>query len=231
MRRGAQPHAAAVALACHAACGASVAPPGAPQSVIARPLKQPMRWNHSAQAALVLVAMASSCALRQADEEHASRITRSFPTDGVTKVIVRAARIEEAVVTQETSTNAIELSGVPSGGAKGYHSPDPKWRETPPGEWGLDFVAQRHGDVLIISSRNEIGFTHHHYVLGELRVRVPAGIELLREPRHLTGDGTPDCALPQGERPNPTLDVSARPVTGRARQKARLGPVRSSRDR
>jgi len=88
---------------------------------------------------------------------------------------------------------------VPSGGPRGYHSPEPfgrQTRDTPAGERGLDFVSARHGDVLVVSSRNEIHYIHHHYAFQSLKLRVPTGVKVVRERRELTGDGGPDLRPP-----------------------------------
>lgn len=120
------------------------------------------------------------------------RIARSFPFDGIKKVIFRAAEAETCEVTTDPAAEMVEVSGLPEGDAKGYHSDDPNWRETPAAEWGLDFVSARHGDLLVISTQNEIQYIHHLYYLKSLALRVPAGIEVVREQRKLTGDGGPN---------------------------------------
>ncbi|HSB63847.1 MAG TPA: hypothetical protein VLJ18_06755, partial [Thermoanaerobaculia bacterium] len=91
---------------------------------------------------------------------------------------------------------SIEVSGVPTGGAKGYHPSDPNWKETSPAEWGLAFVARRFGATLVISTKNEIQYIHHRYTLENLHVDVPPGIAVVREPRILSGDGAPDLKPP-----------------------------------
>ncbi len=126
-----------------------------------------------------------------------ARVSRSFPAAGVKKVIVRAAAVETCEVTVDQYAAAIEISGLPAGGAKGYHSPDPNWRETPAAEWGLDFVSARHGDVVVISTKNEIHYIHHSYFLQSVALRVPGGVEVVREPRKLTGEGAPDLEAPK----------------------------------
>ena len=106
---------------------------------------------------LVLVGLLGSEASRaQSKPESAGRVVRSFPMTNVTKVILRAAAADTASVVIEPALKEIKVSGLPMGGAKGYHSPDPNWRETPASEWGLDFVTARFGEVLVISTRNEM---------------------------------------------------------------------------
>jgi hypothetical protein len=63
----------------------------------------------------------------------------SFPAGGVDTVILRAELAEQAVVKTVPGTDVVTVSGVPEGDAKGYHSPNPKWKETPPEQWGAGF--------------------------------------------------------------------------------------------
>ena len=35
-------------------------------------------------------------------------------------------------------------------------------------------------------------YIHHHYAFTSVTVRVPPGVEVVKEPRTLTGDGAPD---------------------------------------
>jgi hypothetical protein len=141
----------------------------------------------------VLVAAAGSvCWLVYAKPTAPVRISRSFPAPGVRKVILRAWAGKSTQVVVEPAAATVEVSGFAAGGAEGYHSPNPFWRETPAAQWGLDFVSARHGKVLVISTKNEIEYIHHHYVLESVTLRVPAGIEVVCERRDLTGDGAPD---------------------------------------
>ena len=121
-------------------------------------------------------------------------VTRSFDVRGISTVVLRAANASTAVV--DHAGEQVQVSGVPKGGARGYHSPDPDWRETPASEWGLDFVAARHGNVLVISTKNEISFVHHRYVLESLKIKVPTGVTVIRMARELTGSGEPDLSPP-----------------------------------
>ena len=109
---------------------------------------------------------------------------------------MRAAEIQSASITTGAPPSTIEISGVPTGDARGYHPSDLNWRETPAERWGFDFVAQRHGEVLVVSTTNEISYIHHHYVLDGLRIRVPARIEVVRQQRELSGSGEPDLRAP-----------------------------------
>ena len=142
--------------------------------------------------------MLVACAAQShAPEEPATNlVTRSFPADGITRLVIRAAQVKSATITTDAPRSAVEISATPIGDARGYHPPDPNWRSTPAQSWGLDFVAQRFGDVLVISTKNEMGFIHHHYVLDDLSIRVPAHVEVLRQERQLNGDGAPDLSAP-----------------------------------
>jgi len=122
----------------------------------------------------------------------AKAFRRSFPAAGITKVVLRAGEADTATVTSVAGATTIEVSGVPTGGAPGYHSPDPNWKETPAAEWGLDFVSERRGATLIVSTKNEMAYIHHHYAFESVTVRLPPGVEVVREKRELTGDGAPD---------------------------------------
>ena len=125
------------------------------------------------------------------------RISRTFPASGLSKVVLRASAAEGATLSNtETSPPSVSISGECEGGAKGYHATGPNWRETSATEWGLDFVAKQFGPTLVISSRNEIGYIHHHYTLEQIRVTLPSGVQLVREARELGGDGAPNLRNP-----------------------------------
>jgi hypothetical protein len=134
---------------------------------------------------------APSASARQVPQNKPVR--RSFPSAGITKLVLRAGDADSATVTVARGATSIDISGVPSGGAQGYHSPDPNWRETPASEWGLDFVAEARGAVLIVSTKNEVSYMHHRYRLVAVTVQVPPGVEVVKERRELNNDsGKPD---------------------------------------
>lgn len=141
----------------------------------------------------VLGALALVCGC---GSEATKPVSQSFSASGVTKVILRADGADSAVVTLDAPAETVELSGIPTGGAQGYHSPEPGWRETPPERWPFGFAAQRHGAVLVVSTKGEIHHIHHHYVLSDLRMRVPAGVAIVRQSRVLSGSGEPDLSEP-----------------------------------
>src|SRR5262245_54662556 len=87
-----------------------------------------------------------------------ARVTKSFPARGVKTVVFRAEAAERAGVVTVPGSRAITVSGVPEGGAAGYHPADPNWRETPASQWGLDFRAKAFGPTLVISSAAEISY-------------------------------------------------------------------------
>jgi hypothetical protein len=123
-------------------------------------------------------------------------VSQSFPAKGVTKIILRAAGADSAAVASNAPVDTVEVFGIPTGGAQGYHSPDPKWRETPPERWPFSFVVQRFGAVLVVSTKGEINYIHHHYVMSDVRLRVPPDVEVVREQRQLTGSGEADLKAP-----------------------------------
>jgi hypothetical protein len=127
--------------------------------------------------------------------QDAPTVSRTFPAAGIKTVILRAADAARATV-HHSDRDTIEVSGKMRGGAGGYHSPDPKWRETPVTEWGLDFEGKLFGDVLVLSSKNEMAFVHHAYDLHSLVVSVPTGVQVVPVPRELSGDGAPDLSPP-----------------------------------
>ena len=137
----------------------------------------------------------STSAAAQKDEPG---VSRTFPATGIKTVVLRAADAARATV-QRSERDTIEVSGKMRGGAPGYRSTDPKWRETPATEWGLDFVGQQFGDVLVLSTKNEIAFIHHSYGLHSLVVSVPASVQVVPVVRELTGNGAPDLSAPAPE--------------------------------
>lgn len=121
---------------------------------------------------------------------------RTCPAAGITRVILRADGAADAkVLTRPGDT--VEVSGHPSGGAQGYHSSDPNWKETPASEWGLDFVCKAYGSTLVVSSKNEIHYIHDSYWLAAITVAVPPGVDVARERRTLSGNGAPDLQPPR----------------------------------
>ena len=93
----------------------------------------------------------------------------------------------------------MSISGVPDGGAKGYHPSDPNWKETPANKWGLKFAAKRFGEVLVVSSVGEIWYIHHYYYIRDLTINLPSQITLVKQTRELNGDdgdGKPDLLKP-----------------------------------
>ena len=118
-------------------------------------------------------------------------VSQSFDAAGITTVILRAANAPRVTIRRDSETT-IEVSGKAQGGAGGYHSPDPNWRETPAAQWGLGFVAKRFQNVLVISSRNELHMIHHSYYLDSLVLSVPANVEVIPAARELNGSGEPD---------------------------------------
>jgi hypothetical protein len=129
----------------------------------------------------------------------ASPITRKVPDHGVKEVVFRASLAERAVIISDPKATAIEVTGTPEGGSRGYHPPDfVTWLrgDAHPSEVGLDFVSARHGGVLVVSTEAEYRFLHHAYFLRNLRVLVPADVKVVRQPRKLTENLEPDLSPP-----------------------------------
>ena len=145
-----------------------------------------------------VICLAAACVLAACVPVGVSegRLSRSYDSPGVTRVILRAAAADTAKAELLRAGVPITVSGRATGGAEGYHSADPKWRETPAADWGLDFVASRFGATLVISSKNEIGYIHHHYVIADIVLQLPASVELVRQARNLSGSGEPDLTRP-----------------------------------
>jgi hypothetical protein len=125
-----------------------------------------------------------------------AKISRVFSAEGIKVVVLRAGNADEVKLLRRPNPREITVSGLGAGGAKGFHSSDRNWKETPPKEWGLDFVARQFGDVLVISTFNEIRFMHHAYRLRELELSVPMGVEVKLQKRELSGDGKADLSRP-----------------------------------
>jgi hypothetical protein len=141
------------------------------------------------------VIVISSIARPQAESTASSQakaLRRSFPASGITKVVLRAEDANQATVETGPAGSTIDVAGIPTGGAPGYHPSDAKWHETPAAEWGLDFVSLQRGPILVVSTTHEMRYIHHHYAFASLVLRVPPGVEVIKEPRTLTGDGAPD---------------------------------------
>jgi hypothetical protein len=124
------------------------------------------------------------------------RIARGFSAVGVSKVVLRASSAESVQISYHPRGPEIRVSGLPGGGAGGYHSGSWWWRETSAGSWGLDFAARQFGSVLVISTKNEIAFMHHHYHLDAITIEVPEGVTVLPVARQLSGEGAPDLGAP-----------------------------------
>jgi len=124
------------------------------------------------------------------------KVVLHFSAKGITKVILRAGRADQAKIVFSNNKDSLTLSGVPVGGTKGYHSPDPSWKETPASEWGLSFIAKQFGDTLIVSTQNEMQYIHHSYLLKDIEMTVPKGIEAVKQVRTLNGEGAPDLSAP-----------------------------------
>ena len=128
----------------------------------------------------------------------ASPVCADFELGSVKTVLLRARDAEKAQVVVGLNDSNIKICGVPSGGAEGYHPSDPNWREIPPDEWGLAFKAQRYGDILVVSSFNEISHIHHLYYFDKIEIVTPRGVAVKLINRTLDENGSPDLREPKG---------------------------------
>jgi hypothetical protein len=115
-------------------------------------------------------------------------IRQTFSTSGIKTVVVRAHKIKEARVKTGRRSTPLVISGTPAGDAAGYHSPDPKWKETPADKQGMKFVAKRYGNVLVVSTAKEIWYIHHYYYIKDIELTLPPNVKLVRQERVLDGD-------------------------------------------
>ena len=138
----------------------------------------------------------SAGAVSTSADADAPTVTQSFPESGITTVVLRAGDASRATI-HHTPHGKIEISGKARGGAPGYHSPDPNWRETPAAKWGLDFVAKQYENVLVISTKNEIRYIHHSYYLDTLVLSVPIDVKVVPEKREPSENGAPDLSPPK----------------------------------
>jgi hypothetical protein len=124
-------------------------------------------------------------------------VMREFNARRVTRVVLRANAADSASAsTVIRDAPFLTVSGVPVRDAGDYHSPHLNRREKPASARGLDFVARRFGNTLVISSKNEIGQFRHRYTLEHILVMTPHPVDFVREVRKLTGDGAPDLSPP-----------------------------------
>lgn len=128
----------------------------------------------------------------KAEQPSDSRLMWRFPAEGISKLVLRTEQAAQAEIAFDRLSPDVVVTAVPSGGVVGYHSPDPGWKETHPADWGLELTGRRFGPRLVISSKNEIRFIHHHYYLEKIHIRMPSGVDVDLQTRELTGDGGPD---------------------------------------
>jgi len=125
----------------------------------------------------------------------AADVSADFPISGVNRVIVRAANVHDAKITKGAAGHVI-VKGRAQGGAAGYHSSDPSWKETKADDWGLGFRSKQYGDTLVVSTLNEIQYIHHSYYLDNIAITVPQSVEVVPVARRLNGEGAADLTPP-----------------------------------
>ncbi len=108
------------------------------------------------------------------------RIVFSTPAEGISQITVRAWKAPAAKVIEEQRAT-IEVSGLPSLAANGFHDPSPAGREKPAEQMPFEFNLARYGSVAIISSKGELVYPHHHYCLDAIEIHIPKGMRLMRE--------------------------------------------------
>lgn len=133
----------------------------------------------------------AACGARQGSGGGSTHIERTFPAAGVKRVELRASAATATNV-REVAGRDIQVSGTAEGGTKGYHPGGDGQREVPPGKWGFDFVSRRYGEVLVISTKNEVSDIHHRYIIKDLEIAVPEGVDVQLITRELSGNGAPD---------------------------------------
>ncbi len=163
---------------------------------------------------LDVVANASGTEQVAASRPARVRASRSWAAAGVNTVVLRAENASKAEITTAPGARAITASGVPKGGAAGYHPADPNWRETPASQWGLDFQAATFGPTMVISSSKEISYIHHHYYLDQIRLTVPEGVRVIKENRTLTGQTDPPPDLSKAFSLVAAREVRQHPASG-----------------
>lgn len=121
-----------------------------------------------------------------------TRLIWRFQAYDIMSVVLRTEEASQAKIVLDQNATDIVIVATPAGGVIGYHSSDPDWKETPAADWGLDLTGRKFGNRLVISSKNEMQFMHHHYYLKRISIRVPSGVCVDLQTRKLTGDGSPD---------------------------------------
>jgi hypothetical protein len=153
------------------------------------------RWRLAAVAAALLTSACSAPVEVKPTvtiDKQAGRMQCVFPVKNFGRVEIRSALAEAAVVTHDSAATDLTISAKPTGGAVGYHSPDPNWKPTPAADWGMKFVASNLGSRLIVSSFNEISYIHDQYRFSDIRISAPPQLRVKLVNRQLSGDGGPD---------------------------------------
>jgi len=131
----------------------------------------------------------------QCPEQASSVVCQEFNISEIDKVVLRAEKANEVAIKNQDG-QSLKICGIPSGGAEGYHSPDPDWKETYAEDWGLDFKAKRYDSTLVISTYNEIMYIHHYYYLKNILITAPENIKIKKVKRILNGNGDADLSKP-----------------------------------
>lgn len=138
----------------------------------------------------------AACHASDSASTSSARVSADFAVTTIKRVILRAGNPRNARIVKGSAGHVI-VSGVPSGGAAGYHPSDRKWRKTPASDWGLGFRAKQFGDTLVVSTFNEIAYIEHAYYLDQLAITTPPDVTVVLEERRLSSDGAADLGPPQ----------------------------------
>jgi hypothetical protein len=126
----------------------------------------------------------------------APRIDRTFALGDATRVVVCSTG--DAAIVRGGEPGVIRVSGRPEGGQHGYHTSDPSWRPVEP-KTQLDFTAARTGDAVAIAPTGERAFIHTFFQMDDVRVEVPANVEVELAVRTLPESAEPvACRTPEG---------------------------------
>jgi hypothetical protein len=128
------------------------------------------------------------------------RVTRWYAVPQIGTVVLQTS--DAALVRREPDTGVtrIRVSGITRCTQPGFHV----MRRDATSNRRLDFTAERCGDILTISTVNEVRDTAGHAdVFDSIEVSLPPGVRLVVEKRPLSSDGSPRFDLPDGIVPSP----------------------------
>lgn len=119
---------------------------------------------------------------------------RSYRGAGIKAVVLRAANAEGADVVTGTDPERIRVVATAEGNEVGYHPADPNV-ERVASPTSLDLAARALGPTLVIAAVNERASMHHTTHLVRIRLIVPPGVAVTRQPTPLVNGATPGVHL------------------------------------